>query len=214
MSSSATPPVDVAAYPREHITAGILAGGRATRMGGQDKGLVMLAGRPMIAYVIEAMGGQAGRVIINANRNLEAYGRHGVTVVPDREDGFLGPLAGMASMLAASDSEWLLTAPCDSPNVANDFGLRLWQAVVREHADIGVADSGGRLEPVFALIRRSLLGDLEAYLGRGERKIDRWYKSQRMAVADFSDQADMFINVNTPEQRDELAARLGHRGGG
>lgn len=195
-------------YPHERITAGVLAGGRATRMGGQDKGLVELAGRPMIEYVLESLRGQAAQVLINVNRSFDAYARYGVPVVRDRQGGFLGPLAGMAGMMAAARTEWLLTAPCDSPQVPADLGPRLWQAVEREDADLGVADNGERLQPVFALLRCSLLDKLEAYLAAGERKIDRWYQQQHMAKADFSDCPEMFVNVNSPEERDQLAAQL------
>lgn len=163
-------PADTSAYPRDQVTAGILAGGRATRMGGQDKGLVELAGRPMVEYVLDALRGQAVRVLINANRSFENYRRYGV-IVRDRHDGFLGPLVGMAGMMAATDTEWLLTAPCDSPQVPADLGPRLWRAV-REQAGIGVADNGERLQPVFALLRCSLLDKLEAYLtGANARSI-------------------------------------------
>ncbi|TAL96205.1 MAG: molybdenum cofactor guanylyltransferase [Rhodanobacter sp.] len=201
---------DATPYPREQVTAGILAGGRATRMGGHDKGLLELAGRPMIEYVLDALRGQAARVVINANRSFEAYERYGVTVVRDRQDGFLGPLAGMAGMMAAVDTAWLLTAPCDSPQVPADLGPRLWQTVVRERADIGVADNGERLQPVFALLRCALLPELEACLAAGERKIDRFYRQQHMVAADFSDCPKMFVNVNTPAERDALAAELRH----
>lgn len=208
MNHPATSP-DASLYPRERVTAGILAGGRATRMGGIDKGLVELRGRPMIEYVLDALRGQTAHVLINANRNFELYARYGARVVPDSQTGFLGPLAGIASMMAVADTEWLLTSPCDSPQVPADLGPRLWQAVAREDADIGVAHSGERLEPVFALLRCSLRASLESYLGAGERKIDRWYRQQRMATADFSDCPQMFVNVNSLAERDQLAAQLG-----
>jgi molybdopterin-guanine dinucleotide biosynthesis protein A len=212
MSNSAVPP-DAPVYPQEQVTAGILAGGRATRMGGVDKGLVELGGRAMVEYVLDALRGQTSRMLINANRSVDQYERYGVQVVRDRQEGFLGPLAGIASMMAAADTEWLLTSPCDSPQVPADLGARLWQAVARDGADIGVAHSGERLEPVFALLRCSLRGDLEAYLDEGERKIDRWYQRHRMATADFSDCPEMFVNVNTLSQRDDLAAQLGRTHG-
>lgn len=206
MSPPATPPPD--AYPRERVTAGILAGGRATRMGGIDKGLVELGGRAMIEYVLDALRGQTAHLLVNANRNIDRYETYGATVVRDSQQGFLGPLAGIASMMAVAPTGWLLTSPCDSPQVPRDLGPRLWQAVAHEDADIGVAHSGERLEPVFALLRCSLREDLEAYLGAGERKIDRWYRQHRMAVADFSDCPRMFVNVNSLAERDELAAQL------
>lgn len=206
------PPAEPAAYPRQGITAGILAGGRATRMGGVDKGLVELGGRPMVEYVLDVLRAQTARVLINANRSIEVYAGYGVPVVPDQQGGFLGPLAGVASLMAAADTEWLLIAPCDSPGLPGDLGPRLWQAVARDDADLGVAHSGDRLEPVFALLRCALRGELEAYLAAGERKIDRWYRRQKMATADFSDCPEMFVNVNTLSERDLLAGRLRHPG--
>jgi molybdopterin-guanine dinucleotide biosynthesis protein A len=203
------PPPDPDGYPRTHVTAGILAGGRATRMGGVDKGLVKLGGRAMVEYVLEALRDQTAHVLINANRNFDRYERYGAQIVRDSQAGFLGPLAGITSMMAVAPTEWLLTSPCDSPQVPRDLGARLWRAVAHEDADIGVAHSGERLEPVFALLRCSLREDLEAYLGAGERKIDRWYQQHRMAVADCSDCPQMFVNVNSLAERDELAAQLG-----
>lgn len=201
------PLLEPAAYPREQVTAGILAGGRATRMGGVDKGLVPLEGRAMVEYVIDALRGQSAGILLNANRSFEQYRRYGVPVVPDRQDGFLGPLAGVASMMAAADTAWLLTAPCDSPAVPADLGPRLWQAGAREGAEIAVVHSGERLEPVFALMRCSLRADLEDYLAAGERKIDRWYQRHHMVTVDFSDTPEMFVNVNTMSERDLLAGR-------
>ncbi len=209
MMSPPTTPPDAHPYPRERVTAGILAGGRATRMGGIDKGLVELRGRPMVEYVLDALRGQTARVLVNANRSFDRYERYDARVVPDSQEGFLGPLAGIASMMAVADTEWLLTSPCDSPQVPADLGSRLWQAVAHDDADIGVAHSGERLEPVFALLHCSLRASLEAYLGAGERKIDRWYKQQRMATADFSDCPQMFVNVNSLAERDQLASQLG-----
>ncbi|HEU0196020.1 MAG TPA: molybdenum cofactor guanylyltransferase MobA [Nevskiaceae bacterium] len=199
---------DPAPYPRDAISGGVLAGGRATRMGGVDKGLVELNGRPMVEYVLDALRGQTHALLINANRSGGRYGAYGLPVVADLEGGFLGPLSGIGSLMATAQTEWLLTAPCDSPQVPDDLGLRLWQAVAAAGADIGVAHSGERLQPVFALLRCSLRPSLEAYLAAGERKIDRWYRSQRMATADFSDCPQMFVNVNTLSERDALAAQL------
>lgn len=204
----AAPPPEARPYRREDVTAGILAGGRATRMGGVDKGLVELGGRAMIEYVIDALRGQTARLLVNANRSFDEYRRFGVRLVRDRQEGFLGPLAGIASLMAAAETDWLLTAPCDSPQVPAELGPRLWRTIVREGADIGVAHSGERLEPVFALLRCDLRADLEAYLDSGERKIDRWYQRHRLATADFSDCPEMFVNVNTLSERDVLATRL------
>lgn len=209
MQNSAMPPRDAGAYPRDDVTAGILAGGRATRMGGIDKGLVELGGRAMVGYVLEALRGQASRVLINANRSVDEYRRYGVPVVGDGQAGFLGPLAGISALMGVAGTRWLLTAPCDSPRVPPTLGPRLWRALVDHDGEIAVADSGGHLEPVFALIPCALRADLDAYLAAGERRIRVWYQRHRMVAVDFSDCPEMFVNVNTLAERDELAVQLG-----
>ena len=188
---------------RQTITGLVLAGGRATRMGGMDKGLVQLAGRPMVEWVLDCLRDQVDELIINANRNQETYGAMGHLVVSDRCGEFQGPLAGMASGMAAAGSQWLLTAPCDSPLLSPLLAARLWQACAGG-ADIAVAHDGQRLQPVFALLRCDLLGSLQAYLDAGGRKIDRWYAQHAYATVDFSDEATMFENINTPEDRQRL----------
>lgn len=197
---------------RPAITAIILAGGRATRMGGTDKGLVELAGRPMIAHVLEVLAPQVEAVLINANRNLERYAAFGWPVVPDVDTGFLGPLAGLAAGLRAADTPLVLTAPCDSPLLAGDLAGRLYSALETEDAEIAVPFDGERLQPVFALLRRELGDSLAAYLGGGDRKIDRWFAQHRLARVDFSDRPETFVNVNDPEERAALEARLASGG--
>jgi molybdopterin-guanine dinucleotide biosynthesis protein A len=190
------------------ITGVILAGGRATRMGGVDKGLVPLAGRPMVEHIVDRLRPQTAALLINANRSHEIYVRYGLPLVADRLGDYAGPLAGMASGLAASATEWVVTVPCDSPLVPPDLVARLCEAVRRENAELAVATGAGRLQPVFALLPRALLVSLEEFLAAGERKIDRWYGRHRMALADFEDTPEAFLNVNTPADRDALEARL------
>ena len=200
-------------YPREDITAVVLAGGRARRMGGEDKGLMEVAGKPMVAHTIDVLRPQTAEVIVNANRNAGAYRAiTGCRVIADTVGGFAGPLAGMASALEASATRLLLTAPCDSPLVTPDLGPRLHAALARDGAEIAVAHDGGRMQPVFALLTRDLLPDLLAFLGTGERKIDTWYATRHAVTADFSDILDTFLNVNTPEERARLERRLARRG--
>jgi len=202
----------VTTYPRRDITAVVLAGGRARRMGGEDKGLVTVAGRPMVAHTIDALRPQGAEVIVNANRNADAYrAATGCRVIADTIGGFAGPLAGMASALEASDTRLLLTAPCDSPLVTEDLGPRLHAAMTRHGAEIAVAHDGERMQPVFALIGRALLCDLLAFLAAGERKIDAWYATRHAVTADFSDILDTFLNVNTPQDRDRLERQLAQR---
>ena len=195
-------------YPAEAISGLVLAGGLARRMGGIDKGLVVLAGKPMIEHVLAGLAPQVGRVLINANRNLEQYGGYGYEVVSDTLEGYLGPLAGALSALEVIDTEFLLTVPCDSPLVAPDLAGRMYVALQLRQADLAVAHDGRRLQPVFLLLKRGLTADLEAYLASGERKIDRWFARYRVAEADLSHRPDSFINVNEPEDKQRLEALI------
>jgi len=194
--------------PATQVTGVILAGGLARRMGGQDKGLIDLGSRPMAAHILDAIAPQVSAVLINANRNLKRYRELGVPVVSDRLEGFQGPLSGMASALRAARTEWILTLPCDSPFVPPDFAIRMSHAREDAAADLAVASDGERLQPVFALLSRALLPSLEGFLTEGERKIDRWFARHRMATVSFADRPDAFINVNTPEERAAVEARL------
>lgn len=193
---------------RHAVTGIILAGGRATRMGGMDKGLVELSGQAMVDHVAQRLAPQTAALVINANRNRKEYERRGWPVVPDAFGEFAGPLAGMAAGLATSGTDWAITVPCDSPLVPPDLVTRLGSAVHAANADIGVARGAGRMQPVFALLPRRLLPDLEQFLRDGGRKIDQWYARHHVALADFEDAAEAFLNVNTPEDRDALEARL------
>jgi len=196
----------------EDITGVVLAGGRATRWDGRDKGLIQVSGRPMISHVLDALAPQVEQVIISANRNLDAYRAFGLPVVTDASRDFLGPLAGIASGLAAARTEWVAIVPCDSPLLAADCVDRLASACEEdERTNVAVAHDGERIQPVFALIRRALLEDLDAFLESGERKIDRWYGQQRMRLVDFSDNTDNFLNINRREDRDMLEARMKQR---
>jgi molybdopterin-guanine dinucleotide biosynthesis protein A len=178
-------------------------------MGGIDKGLVPVHGRPMIRWVIDVLRPQVTDVLVNANRNLEQYGEFGCRVIDDGDEEFRGPLAGIASGLRAATSTYVAFAPCDSPLVCGDLVARLHAALSRENARIAVAHDGQRLQPVFALLERSLLDDLMRYLDNGGRKIDRWYAEHGFARADFRDVADSFANINAPDEKRALELQLG-----
>ncbi|HSR63155.1 MAG TPA: molybdenum cofactor guanylyltransferase MobA [Gammaproteobacteria bacterium] len=190
------------------FTAVILAGGEARRMGGEDKGLVELSGKPMVQHVIDSMSSQVGYLVINANRHFDTYARFGCPVVADEFEGFCGPLAGMASGMRTIDTPYMVTVPCDSPLVPDDLVKRLYLELVREKAEISVAHDGDRMHPVFSLMQTRLLDSMLAYLKSGERKIDKWFRKHRLAITDFSDKPETFLNVNTPEELATLATRL------
>jgi FdhD protein len=188
---------------RTKITGVVLAGGRARRMGGEDKGLIPFRGRPLVAHALEALDSVAGRILVNANRNRGAYANFGYPVVADSTSSFDGPLAGLLSAMRAAETPYVLTVPCDSPLVTGRLLARLWTALQESGAELCAAHDGEWLHPVFLLAERRLADDLEAYLASGERKIDTWLHRHKLALADFSDHPELFANVNTPE---ELAA--------
>jgi len=194
--------------PRSDITGLILAGGQGRRMGGVDKGLVELAGKTMVQHAFERLHPQVASVLINANRNIPEYEKIGVPVVSDIIGDYAGPLAGMASGLRASTTDYVLTAPCDSPMLAPDLASRMAQALTSEDGDIAVAHDGERMHPVFALLRRDLLVDLLEFLDTGGRKIDIWFERHDTVVVDFSDRVESFANVNRPEDKQRLQVEL------
>jgi len=194
--------------PIQEITGGVLAGGRARRMGGEDKGLVMLNGRPMIEYVIRTLTAQTTTIVINANRNLERYRNFGWPVVEDQVGDFSGPLAGMASVMMQATTPYVLMVPCDSPLLPHDLAHRLYQEMAQADAEIAVAHDGERMQPVFVLLQRRILPSMQHYLEEGGRKIDSWYAAHRLVNVDFSDNPEAFININTPEECEALEQQL------
>jgi molybdopterin-guanine dinucleotide biosynthesis protein A len=200
-------------YPKASITGVILAGGRAERMGGQDKGLLLLSGQPMIGYALRALRPQVAAVLINANRNLAVYQALGCQVVSDSKGSFCGPLAGMLAALEFIISPYVLIIPCDSPLLPADYACRMYAALAQEEAELSVAWDGQRLQPVFALLKAGLRASLQHYLDSGERKIDRWFARHRMARADFSDNPTMFHNINTLEELARLERVLSRPSG-
>lgn len=199
---------DTGAPAAGDVTGILLAGGRARRMGGSDKGLIELAGRPLAAHALARLAPQVGRVLINANRNRAAYAGLGAEVVPDSLEGYLGPLAGLLAGMEAARTAWVATAPCDSPFVPADLVARLARARAAADADLAVATDGERRQPVFVLAPVRLAADLRAWLEGGGRKIDQWFTRHRVADADFRDCPAAFRNINTPEEREAVEAEL------
>jgi len=181
------------------ITGVILAGGQGQRMGGQDKGLIEYQQRPLIEHVLTTLKPQVDNLVINANRNIEQYRRYGYPVIEDALNDFCGPLAGMLSAMQACNTDYILTAPCDSPTISPQLRQRMMEVLLANQADIAVAHDGDRLQPVFALIPCRLADNLAHYLEQGDRKIDLWFSQHKLAIVDFSDQTACFVNFNRPE---------------
>ena len=169
-------------------------------MGGVDKGLKPLRGRPMVEWVLERFVPQVDEVLINANQNPDVYGRLGHRVIPDVIGGFAGPLAGLHRGLREATHELVATVPCDSPFLPTDLIARLRAALDRQEAEIAVARTGDQPHPVFCLCRKRVGPSLADFLAGGGRKIDAWYSRLKFVEVPFDDQPDAFSNINTEEE--------------
>jgi molybdenum cofactor guanylyltransferase len=197
---SADPDIGAGEARAPAVTGIILAGGQGRRMGGVDKGLELLRGKPMVLWVIERLAPQVAELLINANQNIEAYARFGRRVIPDEIAGFAGPLAGLHRGLTAASHDWVVTCPCDSPFLPTDLVVRLYQAAAHAGAELAVAKTGEQAHPVFALCRRTVLPGLGRFLVEGGRKIDAWYAALRVVEVPFDDQPAAFSNINTSDE--------------
>ncbi len=189
---------------REQITGLILAGGRARRMGGEDKGLLTLHDRPLVEHVIERLEGQVGTLLICANRHLDRYRATGHPVISDTWGEYAGPLAGILSGMQAATTPWLLVTPCDAPRLPADLAKRL-ATVARPHRP-AIPYDGQRLQPLFGLYPSSLAGDLRFWLEKGERRVHDWIAWHDPLYTGFSDNPEAFANINTPEQLASMEA--------
>jgi len=177
-------------------TGWVLAGGRARRFGGIDKGLIELAGRPLASWACERLRPQVDALLLNANRNLDAYAWLGFPVVSDGLPDFPGPLAGVLSGLEKSQSEWLLTVPCDTPFLPADLAARMRSVQSVTGADVVRAQAAGQVHFAVMLLHRGLAADLRASLAAGEHRVQAWQARHRTAEAEF-DEAWAFFNINT-----------------
>lgn len=206
-----TEPANVMPEPsRADITALILAGGQAARMGGHDKGLLDCAGRPLIEHVLARVEPSVSAVLISANRNLERYRHYGHPVLEDAPGGFAGPLAGIARGLEQCATEWLWVVPCDAPLIDARLLARLAEACRAPGVKAAVPLADGRMHTTFALLQRATLPSLLAYMHQDKRAVHAWLKSLPAAEIDCGDHADWFININTPEDLSACATQLPH----
>lgn len=209
--------------PVNLVTGVLLAGGLSRRMGGGDKCLRDLAGKPMLAHVIERLQPQVGAMVINANGAPERFAPFGLDVVPDTVGGFAGPLAGVLagmrwSAAHAPDAQWIVTVSTDAPFLPLDLTERLLAAIGDAPQTIAMAASGGDVHPVIGLWPVVLAADLEEQLNAGVRKVLHWTDRHASVVVDFpflsfhGREVDPFFNANTPEELDEARDLIESRG--
>lgn len=183
---------------RYSITGAILAGGQATRMGGADKGLVLLDEMPLYQHVLRRLAPQVATVMISANRNIEEYKKSGCAVFPDSLDGFKGPLAGILTILENSPTEWVAFSSCDTPLIPQDLVKRLWNG--KNNRLAAYVNDGTRVHPTLCLLHTDLSQPLQDYLAQGDRKLMIFLESQQAVAVDFHDIPQAFKNINTPDE--------------
>lgn len=192
--------------PRPPTAGVILAGGRASRFGGRDKGWVEWGGRPLIETVIARFAPQVDVLALSVNRNMARYARLGYPLLADSEAfgeaATQGPLAGLHAVLDECSRPWLACVSCDLPGLPADLVARLHAG--RGTAPAAYAFDGRRGHYLCCLLERSLCGALEEYLAAGRRAVRHWWEEIGAIAVDFSDCPGGFVNVNSPEELEKL----------
>jgi len=213
-------PAQCTASEVAHETTGaLLAGGRSARMGGREKGLLEIAGKPMLLHVVTRLRPQVGRILINANGDPARFAGLCLPVVPDTIEGYAGPLAGLHASLAwarreTPDARFVATVPVDTPCLPADLVARLKAALQEKSARCAIAASGGERHPVAGLWDVTLIDNVASALQQGVRAMHRFAASQQCAVVEFADidcggrSIDPFFNVNTPADLETARALL------
>lgn len=178
------------------VTGIILAGGRGSRMGGEDKGLLMLNGQPLYQHVLQRLQPQVATVCISANRNQTRYLQSGFPVIADSIPDYAGPLAGMLAALQSVKTSWALFVSCDTPFIPWHLAQQLWQQ--RGEASAVWVRNADRDHPTMALIHRQAIEPLEAFLQRGDRKLMLFLSGIDAKPVFFNDDPQCFANINTP----------------
>ncbi len=181
------------------VTGIVLAGGQGRRAGGADKGLLPWHGGTRIEALLAVLRPQVGDIVISANRNLARYRQLAGRVVEDALPGHQGPLAGIASALAAAATELAVVVPCDCPNPPRDLVARLLECMASASADLAYAHDGARHQYLFCALSAGCLESLNGYLAEGGRAVRGWHRRIRCGIADFSDCPENFANHNQPE---------------
>lgn len=191
------------------IDGGILAGGLATRMGGKDKGLQLYKRKPMALSVYDALQPFVTKVIINCNRNNDEYASISPNLCSDKIEGFQGPLAGLHSLMQASDADYLLVSPCDTPCLGNKFGQIMLDELYRRKDQFPdkpliIAAKDERPHPLHLCISTKLVSKLEHALLNKQHRVMRWMNDNDAIWLDFSESSQIFANFNSLDELESL----------
>jgi len=203
----------------EPVIGVLLAGGQSRRMGGGDKCLLELAGKPLLAHVIERLKPQASALVLYANGDLDRFSKFGLPTIADPVEGFAGPLAGVLAGFTwarenAPDTRWIVTAATDTPFFPQDLVTKLLEATNGQYPAIALATSNERMHPVFGLWPTGLQEDLRQALESGTRKVLDWTGRHLSVAAAFPEThiggtaIDPFFNANRPDDMAHAAAVL------
>ncbi|MCW8963421.1 MAG: molybdenum cofactor guanylyltransferase [Gammaproteobacteria bacterium] len=191
--------------PGDLLTVVVLAGGRGSRLGDQDKGLLQWQGRPFIEHILKNIETATHNILLNANRNAEQYRQYGYPVISDEIQDYAGPLAGMHAALRAANTPFILTLPCDAPYTTSAIIEQFCEVHAKQQQSLYVAGSDDGLQPVYAMISTDLADNLEQYLAEGKRKTQAWMMENSAHVVHFDQRVTSFMNVNTETELQSLA---------
>lgn len=194
--------------PLPSISILVLAGGRGSRMGGKDKGLVTINDKPMVSYLLDTLSALSDEVVINCNRHHEEYASFGYPVVNDGNTKFFGPLAGILSGLKVVKNSHMLVVPCDTPAVTARLVKRLQQCAAEFPKHICMANDGNRPQPLHAIIPLSYQQSLIDTMASGQHAVMGWYAQQNLKTVNCEDLPGDFANANSPEELAVLSAIL------
>ena len=179
------------------VTLIILAGGEGRRLQGQDKGLAIYKGKPLIEYALATFSNNVAHVLISANRNIKFYEEYGHPVITDQYSSYQGPLAGIASCLTKLQTEYAFIIACDMPLIPNDLLPRLYHA---KPTKVVLPHDGLRTQPLCCLLHHSILPSIEHCLSEKKNKVIHCFENESPIIVDCSDMKQSFININSANE--------------
>lgn len=177
------------------VTCVILAGGKARRFDGKDKGLIRVNRSSLIEHVIKQIQPQVKQIFISANRNLDEYKVFGFPVYPDTTDDFAGPLAGILTALEQMEDGLLAVMPCDMPDLPDNIISLLGQQLYQAQADICYVNNNNQTQPLLSIMQKHVQENLQQFLLDGKRKVKDWLQQQNTTMLDLNNQP-VFCNIN------------------
>lgn len=183
----------------------ILAGGKAERMGGVNKGAQTLFNKPLVEHVIDKLQPQVKTLFISANQYVEFYEKYGFSIIADERPDFSGPLAGLeAAMKNAIEYDWICCTPVDTPFIPSDLVIKLLSHATNKNANCAMVVHDQIKEPLLCLVHTKLLESLSNFLNEGHHSVGQWLQKENALEVDFKTDKSAFININFKYQLHSL----------